>query len=104
MRALDGGAVDRRRHDALGICPSATHYALAARHQEGTNGMRVTACWAMGALLCAAGCGPSGVMLATEEERRLEGRAQDLLIRATQSQEDVVCANAMEALVHVAPD
>lgn len=55
-----------------------------------------------GALL--TGCGPRGAILPTEQERQVEGRTLDLLVRAAQSDVDVVAANAMEALVQVAPD
>src|SRR5262249_55200487 len=50
------------------------------------------------------GCTHRGVLLPTEQERQLEGRALDLLVRASRSDADIVCANAMEALVHVARD
>jgi HEAT repeat protein len=41
---------------------------------------------------------------ASDDDRDLGRRAQDLLIRAVQSDDPVVRANAIEALVHVAPN
>jgi len=50
-----------------------------------------------------AGClNPAGGMSA-REQAQLEHRALDLLFRATQSEQDIVRANAIEALVNVAP-
>lgn len=60
----------------------------------------VRAALTLAAIACA-GCQLPGARLAPAEEADLERRAMDLLIRAVQSDKDVLRANAMEALVKV---
>lgn len=59
---------------------------------------------AAGLLGCQApGIQSAAAVLAPQERLELEGRALDLLLRAAQSDDPVVVANALEALVKVAP-
>ena len=53
------------------------------------------------ASLCA--CHNATVELSPQEQRALERRATDLLLRGAQSDDLEVCCNALEALVKVAP-
>ena len=48
------------------------------------------------------GCAPRGTVMQVQDQVRLEHRATSLLLRAAQSEFDVVRANAFEALVQVA--
>ena len=50
------------------------------------------------------GCNGITMELSQQEKTELGQRALDLLIRAAQSDLDVVAANAIESLVQVAPD
>lgn len=80
---------------------------MTERNRSGSRGRTAARVRATAAVLATAaclGCAPRGVLLPTQQERQLEGRAVDLLVRATQHDADVVCANAMEALARVAPD
>lgn len=55
-------------------------------------------------MLCSTGCGVTPqIQLSREEQLGLEDRAMELLRRAAQSDLDVVCCNAIEALVHLDP-
>jgi HEAT repeat protein len=50
------------------------------------------------------GCQGAGVKVGPEQRAELERRATDLLLRAAQSEDPLVCSNALEALVQVAPE
>lgn len=69
----------------------------------------VTAVAAVVLLACCGGCGGNGGELTMRAPppgtpaAQLDRRALDLLMRASQSELDVVRCNAIEALVHVAP-
>lgn len=74
--------------------------------------MAFRAAFALTCLALPAGCTATGGLgrppgpthVDPQNEGRLEQRAIDLLLRAADSDIDVVRANAIEALVHVAPD
>lgn len=55
-------------------------------------------------LALTSGCAHRTVQMTVAEQRELWGRARDLLIRAIQSDDEFVRANAIEALVDVAPE
>jgi len=55
-------------------------------------------------LLVSAGCAEQTVTLSPQERLGLERRAMSLLLRAAQSEDGVVRANAIESLVQVAPE
>jgi HEAT repeat protein len=55
-------------------------------------------------LLLSAGCQQPGARVTPQQQARIEHRATDLLLRAARSDLPVVRANAIEALVEVAPD
>jgi HEAT repeat protein len=58
---------------------------------------------ALGLVLLAGGCQQPQIRLSPTERADLGRRARDLLLRATDSPDDVVAAHAMEALVDVDP-
>ncbi|RMF83512.1 MAG: HEAT repeat domain-containing protein [Planctomycetota bacterium] len=96
-----------RDHDAMGVCrASLAGFATRAwsaiimkpcRFRR-SNILLTLTLWAF-----ASGCGPLRGPV-TAEQRDLYERAKALLLRAAQSDLDVVAANAFEALVEVAPD
>lgn len=57
----------------------------------------------IGVLLCG-GCRNPNVSLSPQRQAQLEHRAMSLLLRAAQSENGLVRANAIEALVKLAPD
>ena len=55
------------------------------------------------AALLLAGCNNATVRMGPDEQIGLRRRATELLLRAAQSELDVVCCNALEALADIAP-
>ncbi len=55
-------------------------------------------------IVALAGCGRPGVELTAEEKSRLEERSIDFLTRASQAEDPIVRANAIESLVKFAPE
>jgi HEAT repeat protein len=78
-----------------------THGMRRARNEDGKQ-LRSLAI--VGALLCLAGCTTGGPRIPAHEQSDLARRARELLLRAGQSEVDVVSCNAIEALVRVAPE
>jgi HEAT repeat protein len=58
----------------------------------------------LGSLAPLCGCQSAGATITPQQQGTIAHRATDLLLRAAQNEDPIVCANAIEALVKVAPE
>lgn len=78
---------------------------MGKRGTKATHRRQWAMCVGIGALIIAAtGCQQAHVTISPEQRLELEQRSVGLLMRAAQSDDPYVSANAMESLSQVAPD